>query len=266
MTHFTENVKVVEGRYEVALPWNSKKVELLDNEALARKRLVNLNKRLDRDPEMRQKYDSVFVEYESLGIVEEVKETDIARPVFYLPHHPVVKESSTSTKIRPVFDASATGVNGVSLNDCVEAGPSLIPSLVEILLRFRRWNVALSADITKAFLQISVCETDRNAHRFLWDCGGRIRKMRFARVPFGNKCSPFLLNATIQNHLASMPPSEVEELAQNLYVDDLLSGADTKDQARVMFQEAQRVMGQAGMVLAKWHSNKLLDIGRETGR
>ena len=60
-------------------------------------------------------------------------------PVFYLPHRPVVKEMSSTTKVRPVFDASAKGPNLVSLNDCLETDPSLIASLAEILIRFRRW-------------------------------------------------------------------------------------------------------------------------------
>ena len=77
-------------------------------------------------------------------------------PVFYLPHRPVVRADSTSTKVRPVFDASAKGVNGVSLNDCMEIGPKLIPDLLAILLRFRRWKFGLIADITKAFLQIEL--------------------------------------------------------------------------------------------------------------
>lgn len=66
-----------------------------------------------------------------------------------------------------MFDASAAGPNGFSLNDCLESGPSLIPDLVEILLRFRRWNVALTADITRAFLQIGVQRPDQDVHRFL---------------------------------------------------------------------------------------------------
>ncbi len=266
LSHFSENVKMVEGRYEVALPWNRNKCDLLDNEHLANKRLMSLNRRLDLNPELKESYNSVFVDYESQGFIEEVSsECSTSQPVYYMPHHPVVKEHSTSTKVRPVFDASAVGVNGISLNDCMEAGPSLIPSLVEVLLRFRRWNVALSADITKAFLQVSVREEDRNAHMFLWDVNGQMKKMRFTRVPFGNKCSPFLLNATIQHHLSSMSPSKVvTELSQNLYVDDWLSGADREDEAEEMLNEAQRVMSKAGMNLTKWHSNKLcLDVGEK---
>ena len=80
--------------------------------------------------------------------------------------------------------------------------------------------------------------------------------MRFARVPFGNRSSPFLLNATIQHHLASFPPSRtIEELRENFYVDDWLSGADTPAEACEMFVEATQVMGEAKMSLAKWGSN-----------
>ena len=168
---------------------------------------MSLNRRLDSNPELKESYNSVFIEYESQGFIEEVSsECFTSQPTYYMPHHPVVKEHSASTKVRPVFDVSAVGVNGISLNDCMETGPSLIPSLVEVLLRFRRWNVDLSADITKAFLQVSVREEDRNAHSFLWDFQGHVRKMRFTRVPFGNKCSPFLLNVTIQHHLTRMSP------------------------------------------------------------
>ncbi|XP_076037767.1 uncharacterized protein LOC143023139 [Oratosquilla oratoria] len=176
-------------------------------------------------------------------------------PIYYLPHRPVIKEC-VSSKIRPVFDASAVGSNGVSLNDCLESGPSLIPDLVEILLRFRRWKIGLTADITKAFLQIRVQRSDQDVHRFLWQCGQSLRVMRFVTVPFGNTSSPFLLNATIRHHLNSYPVSvTVQELQENLYVDDWLSGADTVEEANTMFLEAQSILSDAGMTLSKWNSN-----------
>ena len=110
----------------------------------------------------------------------------------------------------------------------MEVGPSLIPNLVCVLLRFRRWKFAFCADITKAFLQIRVHIPDQNIHRFLWNLEGEIRVMRFERVPFENKASPFLLNATIQHHLSLFPETKaVSELKKNLYVDDFLSGADS---------------------------------------
>ena len=113
----------------------------------------------------------------------------------------MVRESSLTTKVRPVFDASATGTKEVSLNDCMNSGPNLLPILPEVLIRLRRWRYAYSADITKAFFQVGVQEQDQNIHRFFWDDQGMTRIMRFTRVPFGNSASPFLLNATIKFHL-----------------------------------------------------------------
>ena len=259
LTQFQQDILKVHGRYEVALPWKSgARQRLLNNEKLARRRLENLGRRLDRDPPLKVRYNAAIKDMAETGIVEEVPVDEVAcsGPVFYMPHHPVVKESAVSTKVRPVFDASAKGFNGVSLNDCMEVGPCLLSNLTEILIRFRRWKFVVTADIQKAFLQIGVCKQDCDVHRFLWDIDGQVKVMRFLRVPFGNCSSPFLLNATIQHHLSLLPSSRtVTELQQNLYVDDFLSGCDSEDEICDMIREASDIMSQASMTLAKWGSN-----------
>lgn len=262
LEQFQKTVSFQDNRYEVSLPWKSNfvsgKVKLCDNYYNARVRMSSLNRKLDRDPALRDKYDSVFESMEQSSIIEEVpkEEVNSGFPIFYLPHRPVVKEERVSTKVRPVFDASACGTNGISLNDCLEAGPSLLPSLVEVLIRFRRWKVALSADISKAFLQLVLQKGDRDVHRFLWFHEGRVKEMRFLRVTFGVKSSPFLLNATIRFHLQKYDDTlVVQELKENLYVDDWLTGCDSEDVALEMFSKAKQIMSEAGMILAKWQSN-----------
>ncbi|KAG1682986.1 hypothetical protein GQR58_010380 [Nymphon striatum] len=266
---FEDTIHLTDGRYEVSLPWKEDGVPdtLMNNEFLAKKRLKGLSTKLSRDPELRGKYDSVLKELENSGIIEEVPKNEVRVPpghrVFYLPHRPVLKKSSHTTKVRPVFDASAKGYNGVSLNDCVDSGPSLNPKMVEILIRFRRWPISITADITKAFLNISVRPADRDVHRFFWDENGKIRIMRFTRVPFGNSSSPFLLNATIRHHLSKYPPSDVvTELRDNLYVDDLISGADTDIEACQIFEEARGIFGAAQFSLSQWTSNSPIVLDR----
>ena len=256
---FQDTIEYVNGRYEVALPWKNEveKFSLLNNENIARKRLSVLNYKFEKNPDLKAEYDKVLMGYEKDNIIVEVPHSEIESPypTYYMPHRPVIK-NSISSKVRPVFDASATGPNGVSLNNCLDSGPSLIPDLVEILLRFRRWNIALTADITKAFLQIGVQRPDQDVHRFLWQCGNVVRVMRFVRVPFGNTSSPFLLNATIKHHLNFYSNSvTIQELKENLYVDDWLSGANTVEEASKMLSEAQSVLSDAGMILSKWHTN-----------
>ena len=62
--------------------------------------------------------------------------------------HAVCKDSSSTTKLRVVFDASAKSSNGISLNDILMVGPTLYPSITDILIRFRSYKVAISADIS----------------------------------------------------------------------------------------------------------------------
>ncbi|GFR92617.1 phosphatidylinositol 4-phosphate 5-kinase 3 [Elysia marginata] len=184
---------------------------------------------------------------------------DSTNPILHLPHRPVIREASATTRIRPVFDASCKAFNGYSLNDCVESGPNLIPNLVEVLLRFRRWRYGLTADISKTFLQIRVCEQDQDVRRFVWDVRNQVRVMRFDRVVFGDASSTFLLNATIKYHLTQFHDSMVvSELRENLYVDDWLSGSDSQDEIVKMASEAENILAQGGFPLAKWGSNSFL--------
>ena len=145
--------------------------------------------------------------------------------IHYLPHHAVIRQDKETTKVRLVYDASARS-NGPSLNDCLHTGPKFNQKILEILLRFQSYPIALVADIEKAFLMISVTPKDRDVSRFLWiddpsSSEPRIVTLRFTRVVFGVSPSPFLLNATIKCHVEkylSSHPELVKTLMQSIYV------------------------------------------------
>ena len=258
LSAFEDSVRYDGERYVVRMPWKDSKSQLMDNQEAAERRLVSLERQLKRNPHLQLDYEAALQQLETDDMICEVPPDEVVTSgvTFYMPHRPVVKMSSTTTKVRPVFDASARGPNGVALNDVVEVGPVLMPNLLDVLLRFRRWRFGLSADIKKAFYQIRLDPQDQDAVRFLWRRGEQIRHMRFQRVVMGVSCSPFLLNATIQHHLFRCQDSAVvAELRESLYADDWLSGSDTEDGVISMFQEAQDVMGAAGMELAKCSSN-----------
>ena len=71
--------------------------------------------------------------------------------------------------MRVVSDASAKSSAGVSLNDTLLPGPSLYPPLTTLLLKFRTYNIAVSADIAKMFREISVHPEDRDLLRLATD-------------------------------------------------------------------------------------------------
>ena len=81
----------------------------------------------------------------------------------------------------------------------------MTPLLYDILIRFRYYPVALTADIEKPFLQISVANEDRDFLRFLWvenvfNEKTEIVKNSFTRVVFGVNNSPAQLNGTVRKH------------------------------------------------------------------
>ena len=153
-------------------------------------------------PKVLKQYDVVIREHLQSGVVEIVPQD-----VHYLPHRTVVRLDRDTTKVRVVYDVSSK-VFGPSLNDCFHIGPSLNPLLFDILLRFRvgLHEVALTADIEKAFLNTEIDPKHRNFVRFLWveDLNKEnleVMELRLARVVFGVNSSPFILNATIRHHL-----------------------------------------------------------------
>ncbi|UYV78049.1 hypothetical protein LAZ67_15003308 [Cordylochernes scorpioides] len=121
---------------------------------------------------------------------------------YFLPHRAVVKSGSSTTPVRPVFDASCKPKGGWSLNDCLAKGPNLLELIPDIMLRFQLNKIGVVADIEKAFLQISVAKEDRQFLRFLWwEEQENLRIYQHKRVVFRVTSSPFLLVATLKLHL-----------------------------------------------------------------
>ena len=161
-----------------------------------------------------------------------------------------------------MYDASAKST-GCSLNECLHVGPKFEQRILDILLRFCTYPVALAADIEKAFLMVSISEEDRDALRFLWvdDVASdppKVRVLRFTRVVFGVSSSPFLLNATLQHHLnlySNTHPELVEQLSKSTYVDDVICGARDTESAYQLYRESKAVLEEGGFNLRKFVTN-----------
>ncbi|XP_035219560.1 uncharacterized protein LOC118192667 [Stegodyphus dumicola] len=112
---------------------------------------------------------------------------------YYMPHHAVLKESSTMTKLRVVFDVSAKTTSGLSLNDLLMVGPKVQQELFPILLRFRTYKIAVCADVDM-FRQIRVHPEDTNWQRIPWRDSPRapLSAFRLVTVTYGTACAPYL--------------------------------------------------------------------------
>ena len=143
--NFARKIEFKDGRYSVELPVKESHPVLPDNYTLCKKRV-------DGDEEL--KTEKVFKEQLDCGVIERTEGPGLPGSTAYLPHREVLKNESASTKIRIVFDGSAKRKDNVSLNDILYKGPSLTPSLYELLIKFRLYPIAITADIEKAYLQI----------------------------------------------------------------------------------------------------------------
>ena len=166
---FSNEIRFTGERYQVKLPFKDNHPMLSDNYTNASRRLATVIKKLKTQPEILEQYDQVIKEQLESGVVEEVRQDQVLEPgnVHYLPHRGVVRLDRDTTKVRVVYDASSK-VFGPSLNDCLHVGPSLNPLLLDILLRFKVHEVAVTADIEKAFLNIKIDSQHRDFLRFQW--------------------------------------------------------------------------------------------------
>ena len=70
--HTTRNS---DGRYIVALPFNNKKHQLGEYKTQAEKRLLSLERKLQKNPELRRRYHAVLQEYLDLGHLSEIRQS-----------------------------------------------------------------------------------------------------------------------------------------------------------------------------------------------
>lgn len=87
------------------------------------------------------------------------------RDVYYLAHHPVIKMESTTSKIRPVYDASTKTSSGTSSNVLEHTGRKLQDGQAQILLKWRKFQYDVSYDIEKVFRMVNVQPSHRNFQR-----------------------------------------------------------------------------------------------------
>lgn len=171
------------GRYAVTLPRVINPPELGESRKLAVKRYLANEQSLRRKGKL-QPFNQAMKEYLTLDHAEKIPKNELQdQPQYYLPVHGVFKDSSSSTKVRPVFDASARSKSGASLNDTLSAGPNLYPQLSDVLINFRRHRIAMSADITKMFREILLQPQEKNFHRFIMrDSQGLLADFRMKRL------------------------------------------------------------------------------------
>ncbi|XP_024893157.1 uncharacterized protein LOC112468270, partial [Temnothorax curvispinosus] len=137
--HFVRtHLRLPSGRYMVRLPWSTPPADLHETRQAALHLLRSMERKSAKDPRFGELYQAFLKEYEDLEHMTVAAAPQQGEQVVYLPHHGVLKEASTTTKLRVVFNGSQRVSTGETLNSFLHVGANLVPPLADVLLRWRR--------------------------------------------------------------------------------------------------------------------------------
>ncbi|XP_037037370.1 uncharacterized protein LOC119075084 [Bradysia coprophila] len=253
-----------DGRYIIALPWVDGHQQIPNNFEIARKRLINSTRKLNKDSKF-EDYDKIFKQWQDEGIIEEVKISgELASAVgHFIPHHAVFKPESKTTPVRPVFDASCKTNRFPSLNECLMKGPNLIEMIPKAVFNFRQGKIGVISDIRKAFLMIEIQETDQKYLMFLWwedESCTNLKAFVHKRVVFGINCSPFILAAVLNHHLDNVNTTDkqmAQKLKKSLYVDNSVTSVNSWKEYEKFKADCTRILADAKMELRQWEHTEI---------
>ncbi|GJQ65267.1 hypothetical protein Trydic_g22045 [Trypoxylus dichotomus] len=189
-----------------------------------------------------------------------LESVDNTKPCYYLPRHGVFKESSLTTKLSVVFDASAPSSSGFSLNDIQLVGPTIQDDLFSSLIRFRQHTYVVSADIAKMYRQVLIDPKYRCLQRILWrsDPSKPLHIYQLNTVTYGTASAPYLAVKCLKQlsieHIDNFPRA-ANAIVHDFYVDDFLSGSDTVEEAQLLCNQVSQILQDGCFELRKWISN-----------
>ncbi|XP_065082433.1 uncharacterized protein LOC135704851 [Ochlerotatus camptorhynchus] len=263
-----------EGRYYVRHPFNDMINELGESRTMATRRFLSLERRLDREPEIKQQYACFMHEYEDLGHMRAitVDDSEASNTVYYIPHHCVVKPTSTSTKLRVVFDGSAPSSSGVAINDALLTGPNVQNDLFCILLNYRSYRYVFTVNAVKMFRQVGVLPPDTAYQRIVYryDRNEPLTVYELSTVTYGLASSPFqatmALRQTSEDHQHEFPQAS-KVIKKSAYMDDVIAGAHSIQDACALQQEVSGLLAKGCFETHKWcanHSEILQHVDKES--
>ena len=255
-----ENVKFVDGHYELPIPWKEE-VQVPDNLESAQSRLKSLRQSIGKRGIL-DKYEAEIQKLLDKSYAEPMVDTESgfqnsSSKTWYLPHHAVISDKKPG-KLRVVFDCAAR-YQGESLNDKCKQGPDLNNKLVHVLLRFRQHELAIMADVEAMYYQVRVSEKDRDALRFLWvDGDGKEVVYRMNAHIFGGiwcACiATYALRRTLQDQ--QVEDEFVKDVInRSFYVDDCLRSVSSQEEAKKVVVDVKKVLEKGGFNLTKFVTN-----------
>lgn len=259
-----------DGRYVVQLPLKKTIEETVkscgDTKQQAVLRLKQLERKFERNENLKIEYKKVIQEYIQLGHMKKAEMED-TNPAVYLAHRAVIREDKDTTKLRVVFDASAKGSNGSSLNSSMMVGPTIQPDLRSLIIRWRSHKFCVVGDIVKMYRQVKIVDKHIDLQRILWrdDLSEDIQSYQLLTVTFGTAAAPYLAVRTL-HRLAddeeNLYPRGAAVVRNSFYMDDLMTGHEDLSELQSICKEINTLLKTGGFQMQKWSSNSEELLGK----
>ena len=241
--------------------WIDSNVSLPNNYYSSLVQFETLERRLSKDPELRERYAETIRQDIRKGYVVTVEPHDPRKRSdreWYLPHHLVINPNKPG-KMRRVLNG-ASKFHCTSLNNSLLVGLDLLQNLIFVLLRFRQHKYAVSADIAGMFLQVRFLARDQISLRFLWrgDTTSNVVVHQYTRHIFGARDSPrcanFALRKTATDNMSTY--SEAASVVnENFYMDDYLDSFENVTHAIKFSRNLVSLLKLRGINLTTFVSN-----------
>lgn len=247
-----------DGKFIVKYPFNKSIETLSCTKSLALKRFQYLERKFSTNNKFKIMYHEFIREYIDLGHMSLVE--NLPEKIFYMPHHGVLRDDSETTKLRVVFDGSARGVVGCSLNEIQFTGPKIQEDIISLILRFRQHKIVIGADIEKMYRMIWITEEQRDLQLILWRFAPELplQTYRLNTVTYGTTSAPYLAIRCLKElgySCAKNHPKASEVILKDFYVDDLLTGGESVSEVLEIANTVSNILITAGLNLRKWVSN-----------
>lgn len=255
----TTTKRHTDGKFIVTIPFKESPEVLGDSKQQALIRFQSLERKFKRNPEFKEKYTQFLDEYLALGHMSENTTPHNDSISYFMPHHGVLREDSSTTKLRTVFDCSAVTSTGKSLNDIQHIGPTVQDDLLSILIRFRQYKFVVTSDIEKMFRQAYVNNTQRCLQQIFWrsDSSQPIKQYKLNTITYGMASAPYLATRCLVQLGQECTDKDVREsILHDFYVDDYVAGHEDETTLIQRCKGVIQVLESAHFHLRKWRSNK----------
>lgn len=257
--------------WKVQYIYNNKLQLLEDGYATTYKRMLALDKKLRKNPEICKTVNEEIRKNIENGHWKETDKLNLDPTLkqHFIPINFVAQPSSKTTPVRIILDPSAKGKNNLSLNDCQAYGLSQIGDLRGCLLRWRTAQKVALGDISKFFNSFVLNPEDQSLRRLLLpEKGfgnhedGKLKLVQYCMVNmgFGDRASPILagigkirnLDTFINETKVNLKEKVTKTLTTNSYVDDCFASCAYDEDIGEITKEVDELLEKGNMRMKKW--------------